>query len=71
MGGPKRPMKYGQVRVEPDDAEVIRKALEIVRQGAPKYWKNHGLPLAFYRLEKELVRVRGSNTTQISMEVGK
>lgn len=68
MGGPKRPMRYGQVRVEPDDAEEIRKALEIVRQGAPKYWKNHGLPLAFCRLEKELVRVRGANSMQISRE---
>ncbi len=65
MGGVKQPMRYGRVQVQPDDAELIKAGLEILRKGAPKYWHRHNLTLAMYRLEKELVRVRGANPCRL------
>ncbi len=61
MGGVKRPMRYGHVQLEPESAEIIRLGMKVLRDGAPKFWHRHNFALAMHQLERELVRVRGSN----------
>ncbi len=57
-----RKIRLGYVSLSLDDAATIHEALRLVREGAPKYWKRRGLPLAMYRLEKEFERNRFSAT---------